>query len=114
MHLAQIHPGQRFHKWTVIAGPRVAGANHSKLWICRCCCGTEKEVRQDNLLSGKSGSCGCLREVSQETRQLLSDRMRGREATRSKGFSVSEETRAKLRESYRLRKAAAAPFAKGG
>jgi hypothetical protein len=114
MDLERIHPGQSFNKWTVIAGPRIAGANHSKFWTCRCSCGTEKEVRQDNLLSGKSRSCGCLREVSNETRQLLSDRMRGRAATRSKGFSVSEETRAKLRESHRLRKAAAAPFAKGG
>jgi hypothetical protein len=101
MHKEQIDLGQSFNKWTVTAGPSVKGPNHSKLWTCRCSCGTEKEVRQDNLLSGKSGSCGCRHEVSRETRQLLSDRMRGREATRRKGFSVSEETRAKLRESHR-------------
>jgi len=101
MRKEQINPGQQFSKWTVTGGPSIKGANHSKFWTCRCACGTEKEVRQDNLLSGKSGSCGCHHEVSRETRQLLSDRMRGREPTRRKGFSVSDETRAKLRESHR-------------
>jgi hypothetical protein len=109
MDLAPIRPGQTFKKWTVMAGPSVTGANYAKLWTCQCACGSVKEVRQSNLLSGKSGSCGCLHEVSRETRQRLSDRMRGRQATRPKGFTVSEETRAKIRESHQRRKAAATP-----
>ena len=32
------------------------------LWLCSCDCGTDKIVVSDNLSSGKSNSCGCLRE----------------------------------------------------
>lgn len=36
-------------------------------WWCRCSCGKEKRVRIDQLMSGKTRSCGCLmREVNRE------------------------------------------------
>ncbi len=31
------------------------------LWLCKCDCGNEKIVCADNLSSGKSKSCGCLK-----------------------------------------------------
>jgi hypothetical protein len=31
------------------------------LWLCQCDCGNEKVVVADNLSSGKSNSCGCLK-----------------------------------------------------
>tara|TARA_R110000782_G_scaffold125378_1_gene216987 strand:+ start:134 stop:724 length:591 start_codon:yes stop_codon:yes gene_type:complete len=31
------------------------------LWLCKCNCGNEKIVVSDNLSSGKSKSCGCLK-----------------------------------------------------
>lgn len=31
------------------------------LWLCKCECGNEKVVVSDNLSSGKSNSCGCLK-----------------------------------------------------
>ena len=31
------------------------------LWLCKCDCGNEKIVVGDNLSSGKSKSCGCLK-----------------------------------------------------
>lgn len=31
------------------------------LWLCKCDCGKEKIVVGDNLSSGKSKSCGCLK-----------------------------------------------------
>lgn len=31
------------------------------LWLCKCDCGNEKVVVADNLSSGKSKSCGCLK-----------------------------------------------------
>ena len=31
------------------------------LWLCKCECGKEKVVVGDNLSSGKSNSCGCLK-----------------------------------------------------
>jgi len=32
------------------------------LWLCKCDCGNKKIVVGDNLSSGKSKSCGCLKE----------------------------------------------------
>ena len=31
-------------------------------WLCKCQCGTVKTVRSDHLTSGKTRSCGCLRD----------------------------------------------------
>ena len=40
-----------------------AGKDHrgKHLWLCLCDCGKEKVVVSDNLSSGKSNSCGCLK-----------------------------------------------------
>ena len=40
-----------------------AGKDHrgKHLWLCLCDCGNEKVVVSDNLSSGKSNSCGCLK-----------------------------------------------------
>jgi len=40
-----------------------AGKDHRNkhLWLCLCECGNEKVVVSDNLSSGKSNSCGCLK-----------------------------------------------------
>lgn len=36
-------------------------ARNKHLWLCQCDCGNQKIVVSDNLSSGKSKSCGCLR-----------------------------------------------------
>ena len=33
---------------------------YKTIWICRCSCGRLTLVRDDNLLSAKAKSCGCL------------------------------------------------------
>lgn len=48
---------QRFGRWTVIAPAE--SRNGIVYWLCRCDCGTEKEVHAGNLKYGKSKSCGC-------------------------------------------------------
>lgn len=49
--------GRRFGRLTPIApgkpGPR-------SFWLCRCDCGTEKEIATGNLHNGSVKSCGCL------------------------------------------------------
>lgn len=30
-------------------------------WLCRCDCGTEKEIESQSLRIGNTRSCGCLR-----------------------------------------------------
>lgn len=41
--------------------------NNLRKWLCECRCGTVRYVNEQNLLSGKSKSCGCLSaELSKE------------------------------------------------
>lgn len=54
--------GQRFGYWTVISFDRSVprgNYNFRHYWTCRCDCGTVRSVSEDNLVSGKSLSCGC-------------------------------------------------------
>lgn len=46
----------RFGRWEVIRNTRI----NSRL-LCRCDCGTVREVKEDSLKRGVSVSCGCLR-----------------------------------------------------
>lgn len=50
--------GQRFGSWTVIkkTNKRASGG---VVWLCKCDCGTIREVYGSNLVSGKTKSCGC-------------------------------------------------------
>lgn len=50
--------GKRFERWTVLN----RGTPHPKrtLWVCKCSCGTVREVVADSLTRGASTSCGCL------------------------------------------------------
>lgn len=52
--------GDRYGRLLVI---RYGGRDHrgKHLWECKCDCGGEKTVVSDNLSSGKSKSCGCLK-----------------------------------------------------
>jgi len=63
--------GQRFGRWTVLK--RVKGKRANAAWLCRCDCGTESSVYSDSLRSGKSKSCGCLRDEETSKRQRLPD-----------------------------------------
>jgi hypothetical protein len=49
--------GQRFGSWTVLArGDTIGG--HPK-WLCRCDCGTERQVIGYKLRNGTRTNCGC-------------------------------------------------------
>jgi hypothetical protein len=45
--------GKRFDSWTVLKE-----LGHNRV-ICRCDCGTEREIYKSNLLKGSTHSCGC-------------------------------------------------------
>jgi len=49
--------GKTFGRWTAIK--RGQRDSHVTYWVCRCSCGTEKEVALGSLISGDSTSCGC-------------------------------------------------------
>lgn len=50
--------GNIYGSWTVLYRINDSSDRHTK-WMARCSCGTEKEVYQDNLVGGKTFSCGC-------------------------------------------------------
>lgn len=59
-----------FGRLVVVSRGKLSG--HNRYWLCRCSCGREFSVRQDNLTRGRSRSCGC-------DRRKASPKMRGRE-----------------------------------
>lgn len=52
--------GQTFGRLTAI---RIIGSykGQGAIWLCRCACGKETNVRSGHLSSGNSTSCGCFR-----------------------------------------------------
>lgn len=52
--------GQRFERLTVVK--RLENNRHSRaMWLCKCECGNELSVIGQNLILGRTKSCGCLR-----------------------------------------------------
>ena len=51
--------GQRFGRLIAIC-PTGTTKNGSRLWLCTCDCGNEKQVSVNALTSGNTKSCGCL------------------------------------------------------
>ena len=65
--------GQKFGSWEVLesAGSTKGG---SRLYLCRCQCGTERLITLHNLTKGKSKSCGCGRFVNRSDTDLTGQR----------------------------------------
>lgn len=51
--------GRSFGKWSVVKRVKNSTASKGARYLCRCECGTEKEVFGKHLRNGKSKSCGC-------------------------------------------------------
>ena len=51
--------GVRFNYLTAVS---FSGLNKRKqgMWLCKCDCGTEKVISRNNLIMGKTKSCGCI------------------------------------------------------
>lgn len=49
--------GKQFGFWTVLKKGEYK--NNTQMWVCKCKCGTIKEVSPYHLIYGKSISCGC-------------------------------------------------------
>lgn len=64
--------GDRFGKWTILElSSKIAQYKHcrQRYYLCKCDCGTEREVLKLSLLAGTSKSCGCIhKEVSYNNR----------------------------------------------
>lgn len=47
------------NNWTILKDDDKHSTSKHKRVICKCCCGTIKSVLLENLITGKSKSCGC-------------------------------------------------------
>lgn len=56
---------QLFGKWTVVskATSIIKQGYPRRMWLCRCVCGTERPVEENQLIRGDSTSCGCTRNI---------------------------------------------------
>ena len=52
------HTEKRFGRWTVIK--RAITESKSTYWVCKCDCGTIRNVSVQHMVSGKTRSCGCF------------------------------------------------------
>lgn len=56
-------PGMRFGKLSVIEKTNLAKGGNS-IWICLCDCGQKTLVAKNNIISGNTKSCGCLKHMT--------------------------------------------------
>lgn len=52
--------GKRFGKLLVLELGNRLGKDRGLFWLCKCDCGTIKEIRGSSLRNGDTKSCGCL------------------------------------------------------
>ena len=62
--------GRTFGKWEVLNNTTHNTKSGNALYLCRCTCGTIKEMRGSHLLSGMSKSCGCNRKGQNQWAKL--------------------------------------------
>lgn len=60
-----IKTGDKFGKWTIMEDEKP-----QRKILCKCDCGTIREVNKDSLLTGKSTSCGCIAANKSKERNL--------------------------------------------
>lgn len=57
--MKEITIGQKFVRLTILKLAE-KDKNSNKRWFCKCECGNERKILQNNLTRGKTKSCGCL------------------------------------------------------
>ena len=77
-----------FGRLTVI-GHLPTRAHGEVVYRCKCECGNERDVSRQNLLSGNTSSCGCLRrEISSEIGKRMQKERRAHRFTSSQSACV--------------------------
>lgn len=62
--------GKTFGRWTVIERSPKNSGQHPR-WICRCECGTVRDILGHQLREGVSKSCGCLQKEGLAARRTI-------------------------------------------
>ena len=69
--------GRTFGRWMVIGRAPDRKDKHNRTliyWVCKCECGTLREVSERELKRGRSKSCGCLKKELKEPENLVGRR----------------------------------------
>ena len=87
--------GQRFGRWVVLReGTTRKNKRNENLyyWVCKCDCGTEREIGEHSLIYGQSSSCGCLRRerIAASRFEDLTDNKYGRLTVTHRAESVRD------------------------
>lgn len=53
--------GNRYGRFVVLKRSEKATKSHDVHWVCKCSCGTIKDILSGTLKNGTTKSCGCLR-----------------------------------------------------
>lgn len=69
--------GKKFGRLTVLYSTGEHDRKGSIYWHCRCICGNEIDVTQNQLMHGNYQSCGCLKEENQKRISTRSHRIDG-------------------------------------
>lgn len=82
--------GEKFGRFTVLEEADMIknGRGRCRTWLCKCECGQQRVVRENQLKSGKSKSCGCL------ARDLKSERAKHGMTRKSDGVTMTPEYQA--------------------
>lgn len=78
LSVTELVEGNRFGRWLLLSS-RYDAAKEYTMWLCRCDCGTEREVQARNLRNGQSTSCGCYKNEIFSQRNYRHGKWRTRE-----------------------------------
>lgn len=77
LSINDVKVGDVFGNWTIVEIlPKTVNCNRH--FICKCVCGEIKEIDAYNVLSGKSTSCGCVRDLETKKRMTKHGQKRTR------------------------------------
>lgn len=91
--------GQKFNRWTVIGEGTSRLYKHKnyengypqRYWLCKCECGTIREVSENSLINGKTKSCGCFQK--EVTKSFLYTHKKSKTRIYGIWCSIKERTR---------------------
>lgn len=65
--------------------------------VCRCDCGKIKEIRADNLISGKTKSCGCLQ------KEIIREKKKTHNMSDTRIYKIWDGIKKRCRPNYKLK-----------
>lgn len=83
MRKLRVSSGQKFNRWEVLG--EVSKRGTSRYFLCKCDCGTIRQVALCTLSTGKTVSCGCYGKERLKEVEHLIKRKRGTEHQNYKG-----------------------------